>query len=68
MSELLKRIRSWWWPQQRTQDLLILWPVCKANAPTLDHAKAAFAVHAFNDPAWYAHYGEQLPDIIEALK
>jgi hypothetical protein len=30
----------------------ILWPICLKGANDLDHAKAAFAVHCFHDPAW----------------
>jgi hypothetical protein len=36
----------------RRIDLKILWPECCIHATDLDHAKAAFAAHAFNDPAW----------------
>lgn len=52
-------LRSWWWARQRATDLQILWPACKSIAPDLDHARAAFAYHAFNDPAWVDHYGEE---------
>jgi hypothetical protein len=53
-------IGSWlkqgWKARQRAIDLRILWPACKQEAAakglTLDHAKAAFARHAFHDPAW----------------
>jgi hypothetical protein len=46
----------------------ILWPSCKELAPDLDHAKAAFAVHAFNDPAWIDFYGEdRLKQVIGSL-
>jgi hypothetical protein len=41
-----------WHARQRAIDLDILWPSCRDQATTLDHARAAFAVHAFNDPAW----------------
>ncbi len=41
-----------WRSRQRRIDLEILWPACKANARDLDHAKAAFAYHAFHDRAW----------------
>lgn len=66
---LLKTIRDWWWHRQRAIDLAILWPTCKERARDLDHAKAAFAVHAFRDPAWIDHYGEQgLIRVIGELK
>jgi hypothetical protein len=55
---LIRWIRGVWWKRQRAIDLDILWPACKAQAPDIDHARAAFAVHAFNDPAWARHYGE----------
>ena len=42
----------WWHRRQRKIDLEILWPACKAQAPDMDHAKAVFAFHAFNDLAW----------------
>lgn len=42
-----------WNAQNRAFDLKILWPVCKETAEgDLDMAKAAFALHAFNDPSW----------------
>jgi hypothetical protein len=49
---MLNRILGWWHARQRAIDLRILWPVCKDAARDLDHAKMAFAVHAFNDEAW----------------
>lgn len=51
-------LRNWWWARQRAVDLQTLWPACKKLAPDLDHAKAAFAVHAFQDPAWVKFYGD----------
>jgi hypothetical protein len=45
-------ILNWWRARQRRLDLEILWPICKDHAPDLDHAKAAFACHAFHDNAW----------------
>lgn len=48
----MKWLKTWWYKRQRTIDLQILWPSCRNLAPNLDQAKAAFAVHAFNDPAW----------------
>lgn len=49
---MLHWLISWWRAGKRRTDLNILWPICKEQAQNLDHAKAAFAVHAFNDPAW----------------
>lgn len=51
-------VRNWWWYRQRQIDLKILWPACKKAAPNMDLAKAAFAHHAFKDPAWVDYYGE----------
>ena len=45
-------IRDWWYARQRGLDMQILWPTLLRQAPTLDHAKAGFAYHAFRDPAW----------------
>ncbi|WP_135210396.1 hypothetical protein [Vitreimonas flagellata] len=65
----LRWIRDWWWARQRAIDLEILWPSCRDNAPDLDRAKAAFAVHAFNDPAWIGFYGrERLASFIDGLE
>ena len=47
-------IKGLWYARVRRIDLDVLWPICKAGANDLDHAKAAFATHAFNDPAWQA--------------
>jgi hypothetical protein len=41
-----------WYARQRKIDLAVLWPICCKHAKDIDHAKAAFAAHAFNDPAW----------------
>jgi hypothetical protein len=61
-------IRRWWWRRQRAIDLQILWPICKEKARSLDHARAAFAVHAFTDPAWVGEYGERIVDVIGELQ
>jgi hypothetical protein len=45
-------IRKWINARRRRIDIDILWPICVRGANDLDHAKAAFAVHCFNDPAW----------------
>lgn len=49
-------------------DLLVLWPVCKAQTSSLDEAKGVFAVHAFNDPCWYRYYKGELDEIIDKLE
>lgn len=35
-----------------------LWPACKEHAKDLNHAKAAFYMHASNDSAWTEDYSE----------
>jgi hypothetical protein len=45
-------IRRWWYEIHRRIDLAILWPAMKEQAQDLDHARAGFAMHAFNDRAW----------------
>ncbi len=54
---LIVWLRNLWWARQRKIDLMCLWPACVRQARDLDHARAAFAVHAFNDPAWIGYYG-----------
>jgi hypothetical protein len=61
-------MRSWWRARQRRIDLDILWPICVRGANDLDHAKAAFAVHAFNDPAWLALGEDEMLDFIDRLE
>jgi len=53
--------------QRRRIDLQILWPACKENARDIDHARAAFAVHAFNDPAWASLGHDEIAKRISAL-
>ena len=63
-----------WRATQRAIDLQILWPTCKRIAmerhPTeaLDYAKAAFAVHAFNDPAWLTLGEDAIVAFIDELQ
>lgn len=54
--------------QRRAIDLKVLWPACCRHAPDLDHAKAAFALHAFNDDAWLSLGGDALMKIIDGLE
>jgi hypothetical protein len=49
---MMRWLLNWWHERQRAIDLQILWPSCRDLAPDLDHARAAFAVHAFHDRAW----------------
>jgi hypothetical protein len=48
----IKWVMGQWYAHNRHIDLAILWPCCKSAAPNLDNARAAFAVHVFNDPSW----------------
>ena len=52
---LMKR----WRETQRQTDMHTLWPACKRYATSLDHAKAAFYMHAINDTAWTKDYDEE---------
>ena len=63
---LWRLILSWWHARLRRIDMEILWPTCKAQANDLDHAKAAFAVHAYHDPAWL-ELGDDLIPFIDGL-
>ena len=56
---MLKALGRWWRNRQRKLDMKILWPICKDKAPDIDYAKACFAVHAFNDPAWTKDYNHE---------
>jgi len=49
----------------RRIDMDVLWPTCLKAANNLDYAKAAFAVHAVNDPAWRGDYSEE--EILEFI-
>lgn len=64
----MKRIRGLWYAHLRKIDLKILWPACKAQARDMEHAKAAFAAHAFNDRAWTFLGERAVYDFIEGLE
>lgn len=49
---MIRLLQGWWYARCRKLDMEILWPTCVEQANDLDHAKMAFAVHAYNDPAW----------------
>jgi len=61
--------------RRRDLDIQILWPICKQQANErgderggdIDHAKAAFALHAFNDQAWLVLGEEEIKRRIDAL-
>jgi hypothetical protein len=46
----------------------ILWPQCCALAQDLDHAKMAFAVHAYSDTAWTCLGDDALYKFIDQLE
>ncbi len=56
--------------RRRSFDLDVLWPACKEGSEgSIEHAKAAFAVHAFNDRAWTDYFSkEELKAFIDALE
>ena len=56
---MIRWLRERWWSIQRGIDLDALWPACKKQSANLDQARAVFASHAFNDPAWIEYYGEK---------
>jgi hypothetical protein len=65
---MIRWLRAWWAARQRAIDMEILWPSCLELAPDLDHAKAAFAFHAFNDPAWLILGEAEIQRRIDALR
>ncbi len=61
-------LRGLWYKRLRSIDLQILWPCCKEGASSLDHAKASFAVHAFNDRAWMFLGADEVTRRIDGLQ
>jgi len=68
VSVLFEWLSRWWNKRRRQIDIEILWPLCVDNAQSLDHAKAAFAMHAMNDDAWLSLGADEALAIIEGLK
>jgi hypothetical protein len=62
-----KWLRQRWNRRRRRIDMQVLWPACLKNAPTLDHAKAAFAQHVFHDTAWAEFSPRELYAFIDGL-
>jgi len=56
----MQRLTRWWRARQRAIDCAVLWPECVAAAGSLEGAKTAFMMHAFNDSAWVAVYEDGL--------
>ncbi len=69
---MMKWLRGLWYARLRRIDLQILWPACKEQAARterqLDHAKAAFAHHAFHDKAWLFLGDAEIARRIDGLK
>ncbi len=63
----MRWLKHWWYARLRQIDLEILWPICKQKSRSLDVAKASFAVHAMQDPAWLVLGDEAIGDFIERL-
>jgi len=71
-------IALWYWHTRRC-DLHYLWPACKNEAlrrrdemgwgyqDALDHARAAFAVHAYKDAGWQWLGDEEIARRIDGL-
>jgi hypothetical protein len=64
----MRALLKWWRRRQRELDLEILWPACLEYSTSLDEAKAAFAMHAFNDRAWTSLGEAEIIRRIEALQ
>jgi hypothetical protein len=64
-------LMDWWHERRRSTDLQTLWPVIRASALNMglgiDTARAAFAVHAFNDSAWLVLGADEVARVIEGL-
>lgn len=65
---MIRWLQKFWYARCRKLDMEILWPSCLSQAPSLDHAKAAFAVHAFNDPAWLFLGRDTVHQFIDGLQ
>ncbi len=65
---MIRWLRNKWYAQKRDIDIKILWPSCVAQAKDIHHAKAAFAAHAFNDPAWDSLGHDGIVRVIDNLK
>ena len=65
---MINYVLNWWYKRLRGVDLKILWPECVANARDLDHAKAAFAAHTFNDPVWLVLGEQGIKEFIDKLE
>lgn len=64
---MIRWLRGLWYRRLRNIDLQVLWPACVKNGRDLDHARAAFAAHAFHDPAWLVLGEGEIIRIIDGL-
>lgn len=69
---MLNWLLARWHQRERQLDLKILWPSCKRIAEErgtgLDHARAAFALHALYSQAWLALGEEEVRRRIDDLE
>jgi hypothetical protein len=84
LSPVAAMLIGWWRAAQRRIDLTVLWPACKREAYArreqlpaskegqrlewLDYARAAFAAHAYQDPAWLVLGHDNIAARIAGLK
>jgi hypothetical protein len=64
----MRWLLSKWHARLRHIDTEILWPSCRDQASDLDHAKDAFAAHAFHDHAWASLGEAEVYRIIDGLE
>ena len=64
---MIKWLVAKWHERQRSIDLQILWPLCRDKSPDLEHAKAAFACHAYHDTAWLCLGEEEINRQIDLI-
>lgn len=65
---MMSWITRWWRKRQRDIDVQILWPSLVRESADLGRAKAAFAFHAFRDPAWSDMDDEQIMAFVDRLR
>ena len=67
MGAVIRWFLGLWYARLRRIDIELLRPTCRDQARNIDHAKAAFAVHAFNDRAWLFLGHDKIIEIIDGL-
>jgi hypothetical protein len=65
---MIRWLLGLYYARLRRIDLEILWPSCRDQAWSIDHARAAFAVHAFRDPAWLFLGHDEIANTIDRLQ